>query len=98
MKYLNDLPIKLDDHGQGRGNEGWVWSATFAPDGQSLMTGAGDGIIRYWPTHPDELAETICGNELIQHNLSEDTWNAYVGEDIPYKETCKGKPKMEDNL
>ncbi|UXX79320.1 High-affnity carbon uptake protein Hat/HatR [Reichenbachiella carrageenanivorans] len=97
MEFLNDLPIVLDDHGTGRGSKKWVWSAAFSPDGQTLMTGAGDGVIRYWPTHPDEMALEICGNPKIEHNLSVNSWNAYVGEDIDYKETCEGKPKREDN-
>lgn len=97
MEFLNDLPIIMDDHGTGRGSKKWVWSAAFSPDGKTLMTGAGDGVIRYWPTHPDEMALEICGNPKIEHNLSVNSWNAYVGEDIDYKETCEGKPKREDN-
>ncbi|MEO9967863.1 MAG: High-affnity carbon uptake protein Hat/HatR [Reichenbachiella sp.] len=97
MKHLNDLPIVLDDHGTGSGSKRWVWSAAFSPDGSTLMTGAGDGIIRYWPTHPDEMAENICGDVQLAHNMSQNSWNAYVGDDIDYEETCEGKPKREDN-
>ncbi|MFY0628565.1 MAG: hypothetical protein JXR07_19870 [Reichenbachiella sp.] len=97
MEYLNDLPIVMDDHGHGLMHKKWVWSASFAPDGKSLMTGAGDGIIRYWPTQPDEMAQEICGHEKVKHNLSENTWEAYVGEDIEYRETCEGLPKQTDN-
>lgn len=96
MESLNDLPIVLDDHGTGSGSKRWVWSSAFSPDGQTLMTGAGDGIIRYWPTHPDEMAENICGDPKVAHNLSQNSWNAYVGDDIEYEETCEGKPKRED--
>lgn len=97
MDFLNDLPIVLDDHGTGAGSKKWVWSAAFSPDGKTLMTGAGDGIIRYWPTHPDEMAQEICGDPKLAHNLSQNSWNAYVGDDIDYEETCEGKPKREDN-
>lgn len=97
MDLLNDLPLVLDDHGTGNGSKRWVWSAAFSPDGKTLMTGAGDGIIRYWPTHPDEMAEKICDNEKVAHNLSENSWRAYVGAGIDYEETCEGKPKREDN-
>jgi WD40 repeat protein/energy-coupling factor transporter ATP-binding protein EcfA2 len=98
MEHLNDLPTVLDDHGTGRESKGWVWSVAFAPDGKSLMTGAGDGIIRNWPTQPDEMAQQICGNEIVSHNLSQNDWEAYVSSDIEYQETCEGKPKREDNL
>ncbi|WP_420579762.1 High-affnity carbon uptake protein Hat/HatR [Reichenbachiella sp.] len=97
MEYLNDLPLILDDHGTGRGSQKWVWSATFSPDGKTLMTGAGDGIIRYWPTRPDEMAEKICEDPKVAHNLSDNSWRAYVGAGIDYEETCEGKPKREDN-
>ena len=97
MEHLNDLPLVLDDHGTGRGSAKWVWSVAFSPDGKTLMTGAGDGIIRYWPTHPDEMAENICSDPQVAHNLSENSWRAYVGAGTDYKETCEGKPKREDN-
>ncbi|WP_456459284.1 nSTAND1 domain-containing NTPase [Reichenbachiella sp.] len=97
MEYLNDLPLILDDHGTGRGSKKWVWSAAFSPDGKTLMTGAGDGIIRYWPTRPDEMAEKICDDPKVAHNLSDNSWRAYVGAGIDYEETCEGKPKREDN-
>ena len=97
MEYLNDLPVILDDHGTGIGSRKWVHAVSFSKDGFSLMTGGGDGIIRYWPTQPDAMALSICGHELVQHNLSETTWEAYVGEGIEYKYTCEGLPKREDN-
>lgn len=99
MDYLNDLPISLDDHATHFGNRNWVMSVTFAPDGKALMTGAGDGIIRYWPTEPDEMAEAICGHEKVTHNLSQSTWEAYVGDDIPYRYACDSinYPKRADN-
>ncbi|MBU2912483.1 High-affnity carbon uptake protein Hat/HatR [Reichenbachiella agariperforans] len=98
MEYLNDLPINLDDHESldNAGNKGWVWTVQFAPDGKHLMTGAGDGIIRWWPTEPDEMAQAICGYEVIDENLSETTWAAYVGEGIDYEYTCEGLPKRQE--
>ncbi|PIB35819.1 hypothetical protein BFP72_10660 [Reichenbachiella sp. 5M10] len=98
MDYLNDLPIDLDDHQSldRVGSKGWVWTVQFAPDGQSLLTGSGEGVIRLWPTTPDEMAESICGFDLIDENLSETTWAAYVGEDIEYEFTCEGLPKRQE--
>lgn len=89
MDYLNDLPVDLDDH-DAIGNKKWVWSVAFSPDGHYLMTGAGDGIIRVWPTQPDEMALAICDNDLIERNLSDEEWEAYVGEGIEFQDTCIG--------
>jgi len=95
MDYLNDLPIILDDHGKGNGSKLWVFSASFSPDGKSVMTGAGDGHIRKWPIRPDEMANEICA--MLDHNMSENTWKAYVAEDIDYRNTCDGLPKETTN-
>lgn len=94
MAYLNDLPIILDDHGVGTENAKWVWSASFNPDGNSLVTGAGDGNIRLWPVKADDMANEIC--QYISSNMSQSTWNAYVAENIDYRETCEGLPKGVD--
>jgi WD40 repeat protein len=32
-----------------RGHSGWVWSATYLPDGKSLASASQDGSIRVWP-------------------------------------------------
>lgn len=98
MGYLNDLPINLDDHESLNrlGSHNWVWSVKFTPDGDHLMTGAGNGVIRYWPTQPDEMAEKLCGFDVIEENLSQSVWEAYVGEDINYEFTCEGLPKKQE--
>ncbi|MEM7296737.1 MAG: High-affnity carbon uptake protein Hat/HatR [Bacteroidota bacterium] len=97
MENLNDLPIKLDDHGQGAGSRKWVFSVSFSPDGKAIMTGAGDGLIRFWPTHPDDMAEAMCGHPKVQNNMSQSTWAAFVADNIDYQETCEGLPQRPDN-
>lgn len=94
MENLNDLPIELDDHGKGIESEGWVWSVSFSPDGESLVTGAGDSNIRIWPVKPEGMANEICS--YISENMMNSTWVAYVAEDIKYQYTCEGKPMREE--
>ncbi|UXP32002.1 High-affnity carbon uptake protein Hat/HatR [Reichenbachiella agarivorans] len=98
MKYLNDLPIDLDDHQSldKIGNKSYVWAVSFAPDGYSLVTAAGDGVIRLWPTQPDQMALAICEFDIVNENLTQTTWEAYVGDDIEYEYTCEGMPKREE--
>lgn len=99
MNDLNDLPIELDDHGDGIESEKWVWSVSFNPDGKSLVTGAGDSNIRLWPVKPDGMADEICN--YISENMMQSIWEAYVAkiDDIPYQFTCEGKQmKAEETI
>lgn len=94
MADYNELPIELDDHGEGQESENWVWSVSFNPDGQSLVTGAGDAKIRTWPVKPNAMAEEICN--YVNLNMSKVTWDAYVAKDIEYNYACEGKGKHEE--
>ena len=88
-----DLPTVLDDHGD------WVWSVDFHPDGNSLMTASADGLIRAFPTKPDEMINQICG--LLSRNMNRVEWRQFVAkeDDIPYRVTCDGlpEPAKQDN-
>ena len=90
MEDLNELPIELDDHSKGQESERWVWSVSFSPDGQSLVTGAGDAKIRNWPVKPHTMADEICN--YVSENMLKSTWDAYVATDIEYRYACEGKP------
>ncbi|MFT7034612.1 MAG: WD40 repeat protein/energy-coupling factor transporter ATP-binding protein EcfA2 [Cyclobacteriaceae bacterium] len=94
MADYNELPIELDDHGKGQESERWVWSVSFNPDGQSLVTGAGDAKIRAWPVKPNAMADEICN--YVNQNMSQSTWEAYVAKNIPYQYACEGKAKHEE--
>jgi WD40 repeat protein len=88
IENIYDLPTVFDDHGD------WVWSIDFHPNGKEIVTGSADGIIRVYATKPDDYASKICG--LVKGNLSQTEWNQYVGQDMPYRETCKGLPKRTE--
>lgn len=74
------LPIVLDDHTD------WVMTATYSQDGSQVITGCKDNYIRIWQVEPQALADRIC--EAVGRNLTADEWQEYVGEGIPYQETC----------
>jgi WD40 repeat protein len=80
MESLNDLPNIFNDHHE------YVWSLTFTADGNYLMAGCGNGIIKLWPTQSQMLADKLCNK--ISRNLNQKEWDSYVGHDIPYENTC----------
>lgn len=78
-KNLFDQPIVIKD------SEGWVYSVAFSPDGKYFLTGSTGSLVAR-PTRSANMAVNMCS--LIQRNFSKNEWDNYVGEDIPYVETC----------
>ena len=83
----NEEPIKMDDHNT------WVLSLAFSPDGNKLIAGCIDKLIRIWPTNPDTMTDNLC--QKIKRNMTQDEWNRFVAEDIEYEKTCDGLSKGE---
>jgi WD40 repeat protein len=79
---INNLPIILSDHG---GN--YVWDLSFSPDGNYLISGCENGLIKIWPTKIEMLSSKICPH-LIR-NMTRAEWERYVGSDVDYEITCK---------
>ncbi|MDX2196592.1 MAG: hypothetical protein NW207_09260 [Cytophagales bacterium] len=84
IEHLNEQPIVLRDHNS------WVWSVAFSPDGDKIITGCVDNLIRYYPANIERMAMKVCGQ--LKRNMSPDEWNLYVAKDIKYEETCEGLP------
>ena len=80
VNELDELPVVLSD------NDSWVWDMDFSPDSQYLLAACEDGEIRVWATNPSIMAENMC--RKIKRNMSSDEWETYVGDEIPYSETC----------
>ncbi len=58
----------------------------FSPDGEKIIAGCKDNLIRVWPTNTKKMAEQICPK--ITRNMSSEEWNRFVAKDIPYEESC----------
>jgi WD40 repeat protein/energy-coupling factor transporter ATP-binding protein EcfA2 len=82
MENLNEQPLELKDH------DSWAWSLAFSPDGNKLMVGCVDKLIRIWPTGIEFMANEIC--DKLQRNMTGMEWQRYVApvSDIPYQKTC----------
>lgn len=87
MTDLNEAPIILKDQTD------WVMSMAFSPDGETLIAGCKDNLIRVYPTKSSTMADQICSK--ISRNMSQKEWNTYVGQDIPYEKTCSSLPVGE---
>jgi WD40 repeat protein len=93
MNRLKEQPIKLSDH------RDWVWSVAFTPDDEQLLasvhssTETVKGVehtIHAWPTKIPSMASILCGD--VKRNMNKDEWETYVGDDLPYEQTCSDIP------
>ncbi len=88
-----DQPIVMNDRGQNF----WVWTATFTPDDEQLMIGVhsteskSKETIHVWPTKIETMANSLCG--YVGRNMTKDEWNQEVGPDLDYEQTCENYPK-----
>ncbi|MBX9853865.1 MAG: hypothetical protein K2X86_19150 [Cytophagaceae bacterium] len=89
MNNLNEAPLELKDHNS------WAWSLAFSPDGNKLLVGCVDKLIRIWPTHIDFMANEIC--DKVNRNMTGREWERYVAplDDIKYQRTCPHLPSSE---
>lgn len=84
---LNSSPVVLREHGS------WVQAVAFSSNGNYMVTGSRqEARLRAWTTNSRELASMIC--EKLTRNMTQTEWNQFIGEDIPYMESC---PQLTDN-
>nr|HPH47311.1 High-affnity carbon uptake protein Hat/HatR [Chryseolinea sp.] len=93
MNRLKEQPIKLSDH------RDWVWSVAFTPDDEQLLASVHSSTetikgvehtIHAWPTKIPSMANILCAD--VKRNMSKDEWETYVGDDLPYEQTCADLP------
>lgn len=84
---FNAQPIVLSDH------TSWVWTIAFNPNGNELISGCVDNLIRMYPTQSVAMADQMCTR--INRNMSRREWDRFVGKDIDYKKTCEELPPGE---
>ena len=53
---------------QLRGHTGPVYSVSFSPDGQTLVTASGDRAARLWETHKGRMSSTLRGHTQAVHS------------------------------
>ena len=51
-----------------------------------LVAGMSNRSIRIWETSSAELAALICG--IVKRDMTITEWNDYIGDEIPYENTC----------
>ncbi|MDX1903099.1 MAG: High-affnity carbon uptake protein Hat/HatR [Thermonemataceae bacterium] len=88
MRALNTEPMVFNDYTT------WVTALAFNADGSKLIAGTKDKTIRYWYTNINKMSDYLCGK--IRNNMSDEEWNRYVADDIPYENTCGNLPKRQE--
>jgi hypothetical protein len=62
-----------------------VQGLAFTPDEKSLVSIGTDGRARLHSIVPEKIVPELCAKAGA---LTRDEWTRYVGQDIPYRDTC----------
>ena len=89
MHNLTELPVILQDN-----HDSYVWDVDFSPDDEYLIVGTRDKKIKRWAVDAQIYADQLCGK--ISRNMTEDEWERFVGNNIPYRSTCSNIANDED--
>lgn len=66
---------------------GFIYSVEFINRGRNLVIGSksSNPLVDY-PVRMEDLSTFICPN--LSRNLSQSEWQNYIGDDVPFEETC----------
>ena len=53
-----------------KGHRGEVWSATFSPSGQYIVSGGGDGTVRLWNRNGKPIGQPWQGHQDVVHSVA----------------------------
>lgn len=67
----------------------WTRGAAIRDDGREAAIITDDGIV-VWDLDPERWSEAAC--ELASRNLTQEEWDAYIGDLASYRETCPNLP------
>jgi WD40 repeat protein len=73
-----------------RGHESGVTSIAYGSDGSTLVSGSWDLSVRTWIAGTETLSDMVC--DTVLRNLSMEEWLRFVGEEVPYEQTCPNLP------
>ena len=69
-----------------------VGGLAFTPDGQTLLSGGGEGVVRQWDMDPASWRERAC--RVVGRNMTQSEWAEYMP-GVPYHKTCEQWPAGE---
>ncbi|MBN2212753.1 MAG: hypothetical protein JW723_00785 [Bacteroidales bacterium] len=64
-------------------------SIAYSPDGKNLISTHQNNKFYIWPARADQMADQICSR--VSRNLNMREWEAFVGYDIDFQNTCPNK-------
>jgi WD40 repeat protein len=77
-------PIVLEGHTQT------VKILAFSPDQKWLASGSADKTIRLSIFKIETIADMVC--QKVWRNLTQVEWSEFIGENVPYEQTCPSLP------
>jgi WD40 repeat protein len=63
------------------GHTDWVWSASFSPDGQRIVTASWDGSAKVWAIYPTLADKLAVAQERLSRGFSEEECRRYFRDD-----------------
>ncbi|MCH8231963.1 MAG: High-affnity carbon uptake protein Hat/HatR [Bacteroidetes bacterium] len=79
LESLNEIPVTYTE-------SRFVYSTAFSPDNNFVFAGSEREELKALPTHASIMADKMC--TYITRNMSDVEWEAHVGVDIEYENTC----------
>ena len=73
MPYFSDAADELQSfapHHTLIAHNGWVYSVSFSPEGQTLASGSDDGTVRLWDVNTGNLLHTLTAHRGSVYSVS----------------------------
>jgi len=88
LESLNEIPITYTELR-------FVYSTAFSPDNNYVIAGSERNVLKALPTHANIMADKMC--TYITRNMTDVEWEAHVGAEVEYENTCDISTRLSND-